>query len=50
MKTVTAKLNYDEDEELDKLAKARYTSKAALIRLLIIKFLIEERKNDHSAR
>jgi hypothetical protein len=44
VKTVAVKLDFDDDETLESMAKARLTSKAALIRLIIKKYLIEQEK------
>ena len=44
MKTITLKLDFDDDETLERMACARLTSKAALIRLIIKKYLIEQGK------
>jgi hypothetical protein len=44
MKSVTVKLDENDNNELELMAKLRLTTKASLIRLIIKKYLITEQQ------
>lgn len=44
MKSVTVKLDENDNNELELMAKLRLTTKASLIRLIIKKYLIAEQQ------